>query len=105
MFGPMPLPVLRLTKLALVRAYEAMGLRAAVDANLDLSAILNAADTPEQDQFEERCVTRAAERATRAGKSDRALWMKELEAAFPGKVADARTLEEYANRVFREEDG
>ncbi len=46
-----PLEVLRLTKLALVRAYDAMGLRAAVAANLDLSAILNAADTPEGREF------------------------------------------------------
>jgi enoyl-CoA hydratase len=50
--APTPLPVLRLTKLALNRAYEAMGLRQAVNANLDLSAILNAADTPEQREFE-----------------------------------------------------
>ena len=50
--APTPLPVLRLTKLALVRAYEAMGLRDAVGANLDLSAILNAADTPEQQEFD-----------------------------------------------------
>ena len=51
--APTPLPVLRLTKLALLRAYEAMGLRSAVLANLDLSAILNAADTPEQREFDE----------------------------------------------------
>ncbi|HET8979879.1 MAG TPA: enoyl-CoA hydratase/isomerase family protein [Solirubrobacteraceae bacterium] len=50
--APTPLPVLRLTKLALTRAYEAMGLRQAVHANLDLSAILNAADTPEQREFD-----------------------------------------------------
>lgn len=50
--APTPLPVLRLTKLALVRAYEAMGLRSAVAANLDLSAILNAAETPEQLEFD-----------------------------------------------------
>jgi enoyl-CoA hydratase len=50
--APTPLPVLRLTKLALLRAYEAMGLRAAVQSNLDLSAILNAADTPEQREFD-----------------------------------------------------
>ena len=50
--APTPLPVLRLTKLALVRAYEAMGIRSAVAANLDLSAILNAADTPEQREFD-----------------------------------------------------
>ena len=51
--APTPLPVLRLTKIALVRAYEAMGLREAVDVNLDLSAMLNAADTPEQREFME----------------------------------------------------
>ncbi len=51
--APTPLPVLRLTKLALLRAYEAMGLRSAVLTNLDLSAILNAAETPEQRQFDE----------------------------------------------------
>lgn len=48
-----PLPVLRLTKLALTRAYEAMGLREAVQANLDLSAILNASESPEQEEFDQ----------------------------------------------------
>lgn len=62
---------------------------------LSLAAPVAARADPEQDQFEEKCVTRAAERATRAGKTDRAYWMKELEAAFPGKVTDARTEEEY----------
>jgi enoyl-CoA hydratase len=47
-----PLPVLKLTKLALVRAYEAAGLTKAVHSNLDLSAILNAAGSPEQDEFD-----------------------------------------------------
>jgi enoyl-CoA hydratase len=50
--APTPLPVLRLTKLALLRAYEAMGIRAAVASNLDLSAMLNAAETPEQKEFD-----------------------------------------------------
>ena len=50
--APTPLSTLRLTKLALTRAYEAMGLRAAVNANLDLSAILNALDGPEQQEFD-----------------------------------------------------
>lgn len=50
--APTPLPVLRLTKLALTRAYEAMGLRTAQHANLDLGAILNALDTPEQREFD-----------------------------------------------------
>jgi enoyl-CoA hydratase len=49
--APTPLPVLRLTKIALTRAYEAMGLRQAVGMNLELSAILNTADTPEQREF------------------------------------------------------
>ena len=51
--APTPLPVLRLTKLALLRAYESAGLLQAVDANLDLSAILNASETPEQREFDE----------------------------------------------------
>jgi enoyl-CoA hydratase len=51
--APTPLPVLRHTKLALLRAYEAMGLAQAVAANLDISAILNACDTPEQRKFDE----------------------------------------------------
>ena len=50
--APTPLFTLRLTKLALTRAYEAMGLRAAVNANLELSAILNSADSPEQQEFD-----------------------------------------------------
>ena len=49
--APTPLPVLRLTKLALVRASEAMGLRQAVNANLEISAILNATETPEGREF------------------------------------------------------
>lgn len=49
--APTPLPVLRLTKVALTRASEAMGLRQAVGANLDLSAIVNAAETPEGREF------------------------------------------------------
>jgi enoyl-CoA hydratase/carnithine racemase len=51
--APTPAAVLRHTKLALLRAYEAAGLVQAVAANLDISAILNAADTPEQREFDE----------------------------------------------------
>jgi enoyl-CoA hydratase len=51
--APTPLPVRRLTKIALVRAFEAMGLREAVNMNLDLSSMLNAADMPEQREFME----------------------------------------------------
>ncbi len=63
--APTPLPVLRLTKLALVRAYEAMGIRAAVASNLDLSAILNAADTPEQREFDSIVAGRGLKAALR----------------------------------------
>jgi len=49
---PTPAAVLRLTKLALLRAYEAGGLPEAVAANLDISSILNGADTPEQREFD-----------------------------------------------------
>jgi hypothetical protein len=50
----------------------------------------------ELEQFEDRAVFRCTERAVRAVKSDRALWIKELEAAYPGRVANATTEEEYA---------
>jgi enoyl-CoA hydratase/carnithine racemase len=50
--APTPLPVLRYTKLALLRAYEAAGLTQAVGANLDISAILNGSETPEQREFD-----------------------------------------------------
>ncbi len=50
--APTPLPVLRLTKKALNRAYAAKGLHAAVDANIDISSILNGANTPEQQEFD-----------------------------------------------------
>ena len=46
-----PLVTLRLTKIALTRAYEAMGLRNAVNVNLDLAATLNAAQAPEKTEF------------------------------------------------------
>jgi enoyl-CoA hydratase len=49
---PAPLPILRLTKLALHRAYESMGLRTAIEANLAISSILNGADLPEQREFD-----------------------------------------------------
>lgn len=55
-----------------------------------------AVDPAEADQFEDKCVARAAERTVRQNKTDRAHWMRELEAAFPGKVSDARTEDEYA---------
>lgn len=48
---PTPLPILKFTKLGLLRAYESMGLRQGVQANLDLSAILNKAVTEEGAEF------------------------------------------------------
>jgi enoyl-CoA hydratase len=58
-----PLVTLRLTKTALTRAYEAMGLRNAVNANLDLAAILNAAEAPEKKQFAELVRSQGLRRA------------------------------------------
>ena len=46
-----PLPVLRFTKMALTRAYEAMGLRDAVKANVDIAAVLNSAHSDERQEF------------------------------------------------------
>ncbi|HET7466944.1 MAG TPA: enoyl-CoA hydratase/isomerase family protein, partial [Candidatus Dormibacteraeota bacterium] len=46
-----PLAVLKLTKIALVRAYEAMGIRGAVASNIDIAAILHSSDTPELREF------------------------------------------------------
>lgn len=68
--APTPLPVLRHTKLALLRAYEAMGLPQAVAANLDISAILNACDTPEQREFDD-IVARDGLRAALAWRDSR----------------------------------
>jgi hypothetical protein len=62
---------------------------------LALCPAARTAESTELDQFEDKCIIKAAERAVRAAKSDRVLWAKELEAAFPGKVADPTTLEEY----------
>lgn len=55
-----------------------------------------AAEPLEAEQYEEKCFLRAAERAVRTNKTDRAKWMHELEVAFPGKVANALTEDEYA---------
>lgn len=48
-----PLPVLKFTKLTLVRAYEAMGLREAVNSNLNIAAVLNSAHSTERQEFTE----------------------------------------------------
>lgn len=51
--APTPLSTLRLTKLGLIRAQEAIGIRQAINANMDISAILNGSDSPEQREFDE----------------------------------------------------
>ncbi|WP_027945825.1 enoyl-CoA hydratase/isomerase family protein [Amycolatopsis taiwanensis] len=53
-----PLSILRYTKRALTRAYEAMGLRDAVEANHDIAAVLNSATTPERTEFTELVATK-----------------------------------------------
>lgn len=58
-----PLITLRLTKIALTRAYEAMGLRNAVNVNLDVAATLNAAYAPEKAQFGELVATKGLREA------------------------------------------
>ena len=50
--APTPLAVLKLTEARPQPRYLCMGLAEAVEANLDLSAILNSAGTPEQEQFD-----------------------------------------------------
>ena len=61
--APTPLAVLRMHKLALSRASEAKGLVTAVQTNLDLSAILNAAETPEQREFDQIVAERGLKQA------------------------------------------
>jgi enoyl-CoA hydratase len=51
--APIPLSTLRLTKIGLIRAAEATGIRQAISANMDVSAILNGSDSPEQKEFDD----------------------------------------------------
>lgn len=51
--APTPLSTLRLTKIGLIRAAEATGIRQAINANMDVSAILNGSDSPEQKEFDD----------------------------------------------------
>jgi enoyl-CoA hydratase len=55
--------ILRFTKITLTRAYEAMGLRNAVNANLDIAATLNAAYAPEKAQFTDLVATKGLREA------------------------------------------
>ena len=73
-----PPEILRLTKQMLNRAMDAAGLRTAVAAGLDLGAIINAAGTPEQTEWDEivrRDGLKAAlawrDRRYEAGRADR----------------------------------
>jgi len=68
--APTPLPILNLTKLAINRAYEAMGVRTAVNHNIDISAMLNGANTPEQAEFD-RIATDAGLKAALAWRDAR----------------------------------
>jgi len=51
--APTPLSTLRLTKIGLIRAQEAIGIRQAINANMDVSAILNGSDSAEQKEFDD----------------------------------------------------
>ncbi|MBY8861382.1 enoyl-CoA hydratase/isomerase family protein [Nocardia sp. CA2R105] len=53
-----PLSILRYTKRAITRAYDAMGLTSAVESNLDIAAVLNSAHTPEREEFTNLVATR-----------------------------------------------
>jgi Ca2+-binding EF-hand superfamily protein len=70
--------------------------RCVLVAFLFTTAAGRAAAGPEQDQYEEKLVARGVERAVRVAKSDRVVWVKELEEAFPEKVGDPVKEEEYA---------
>lgn len=61
--APTPLAVLRLTKQALTRSYEAKGLREAVAANIDISCLINGANTPEQQEFDTIATTKGLKAA------------------------------------------
>lgn len=68
--APTPLIVLQLTKRALNRAQVATGLLEAVETNLDLSAMLNGAQAPEQVAFD-RIVREQGLRAALAWRDER----------------------------------
>ena len=53
-----PLPILKFTKRSLMRAYEAKGLRQAVESNLDIAAVLNSAYSKERQEFTELVATK-----------------------------------------------
>lgn len=75
-----------------------MRLLLSLNCALFVSAAALRAETPgtDLDQFEDKAVARATERAVKAIKSDRSLWVKELEAAFPNRVGNPTKDDEYA---------
>lgn len=58
-----PPAVMVMTKKAINKAYEVQGLMTAVDYNIEASAILNGAETPEQQEFAEIARTRGLKAA------------------------------------------
>ncbi|MBU8816799.1 enoyl-CoA hydratase/isomerase family protein [Mycolicibacterium goodii] len=71
-----PLSILRYTKRAITRAYDAMGLTSAVESNLDIAAVLNSAYTPEREEFTKLVATKGlgaalAWRDERYGEADK----------------------------------
>lgn len=71
-----PLSILRYTKRAITRAYDAMGLTSAVESNLDIAAVLNSAHTPEREEFTNLVATKGlgaalAWRDARYGETER----------------------------------
>jgi hypothetical protein len=63
--------------------------------SLALCAHVRGVEGTEQDQFEDRCIAKAAERVVKSAKSERGQWVKDLEAAYPGKVGNPTTEAEY----------
>ncbi len=71
-----PLSILRYTKRAITRAYDAMGLTSAVESNLDIAAVLNSAHSPEREEFTNLVATKGlgaalAWRDARYGETER----------------------------------
>lgn len=75
-----PLPVLNYTKRGLKRAYEAMGLKDAVESNLDIAAILNSVYSPEREEFTQLVATEGL-RSALAWRDERFSTVNQMEEA------------------------
>jgi Ca2+-binding EF-hand superfamily protein len=64
---------------------------------LPLTPFAVAAADNDPDQYEERMVARSAERAARASKADRLLWVKALSDAYPNRVGNPTKEDEYGD--------